>query len=57
MEVRIVADERQKEFDEAVKPLHEWLCKYGHPHMKVIVDQGGAEALEGICGVPLNPPD
>lgn len=50
-------EEMQDAFDEAVKPIHEWLLKYGHPHMKVIVDQAGAEAVEGVCGLPLDPPD
>lgn len=50
-------EEKWKEFDEAVKPLHDWICKYGHPHITVIVDQAHAEALEGIGSTVLNPPD
>ncbi len=44
-------------FRMAVQPIHDWLCKYGHPHMNVYVRQDGAEASEGVCAAPLTPPD
>lgn len=45
------------DFREAVKPLHEWVCKYGHPHMRVVVEQDGAQVYEGQFGVTLPVPD
>lgn len=41
-------EQKREAFLEAVKPLHDWLCKYGHPHMTVIVTQISAEASEGV---------
>lgn len=46
-------EKRKDEFDEAVKPLYEWLCKYGHPHMVVVVQQDRVDVYEGIEGAPL----
>ncbi len=48
---------KEKEFAEAVKPIHEWLCKYGDPYTSVTVEQNGAEAKEGIMAKPLPIPD
>lgn len=45
------------EFKDAVKPVHEWLCKHGHPHTVVIVDQEGAQFFEGVCAERFNIPD
>lgn len=42
-----------KEFQEAVKPLAEWISKHGDPHVEIIVKQGYAEILQGHFGVPL----
>ena len=42
-----------QELEEATKPIKELLQKKGHPHMKVIVDQAGAEVVEGICSCPF----
>lgn len=47
----------QEAFDEAVKSLHAWLCKYGHPHMTVIADLNHAEVLEGVMVTRLATPD
>lgn len=38
-----------QELQEACKPLKELLQKKGHPHIRIIIDQTGAEVLEGIC--------
>lgn len=38
-----------QELQEACKPLKELLQKKGHPHMTIIIDQTGAEVLEGVC--------
>ena len=40
--------QRQDDFNDAVKPIHDWLKKYGHPHMTVVIDLRAAEASEGI---------
>lgn len=37
----------EQSFKEAAKPLIEWLCNHGHPHMKVLVEPTGAELVEG----------
>lgn len=38
-----------QELEEACKPLKELLQQKGHPHMTIIIDQTGAEVLEGVC--------
>ena len=50
-------EEMKQELEEAVKPLHEWLCKYGSPYTAVIVKQCGAQAFEGETAVELPVPD
>jgi len=40
-------EQKRKEFEEAARPLMQWLSKNCHPHMKVIVDSSQAEMLEG----------
>lgn len=50
-------EEKWEEFDEAIKPLRDWLCKHGDPHTKVIVDLFYARIVEDACGIPLSPPD
>ena len=40
---------RQKTFEEAARPLIEWLCANVHPHHVAIVTPTGAELLEGLC--------
>lgn len=49
--------ERKKEFDEAVKPLHDWICKHGCPYTVVIVQMDGAQAYEGFVAAALEVPD
>lgn len=49
--------EGRKELEENVKPLHDWICKYGHPHMKVEVTMDHVEVLEGTIASELNVPD
>ena len=57
MNEKELREQRGREFEEAVKPLHEWLCKYGNPHMIVTVQQDGAQAYEGIVAASLPIPD
>lgn len=47
----------RNEFYEATIPLHDWLCKYGNPHMIVVVAQDGAQAYNGEIAKPLPVPD
>jgi hypothetical protein len=50
--------ERQKnEFIAAVTIAVKWLHENGNPHMKIIIDQCGAELVSGEIGVPFDPPD
>lgn len=50
-------EEKNKELEEAVKPLHKWLCKYGDPYVAVIVKQCGVQVFEGTVAIPLPVPD
>ncbi len=50
-------DKIKEEFVEAVKPLHDWLCKYGCPHTVVIVQLDGAQAYDGMVATSLEVPD
>lgn len=43
-----MTDEQRKEFEAVAMPLVDWINKNGHPHMCAIVDQTGAELLEGV---------
>lgn len=51
--MKTLTAEQIKEFEEAAKPLVEWLCENGHPHMKAIVEPSGAELVEGQCLVKI----
>jgi hypothetical protein len=42
-------DQQRKEFEEAARPLIEWLNNNCHPHTTVIVDNIVAQLFEGIC--------
>lgn len=42
-------------FNEAARPLIQWLCENVHPHHTVVVTPTGAELLEGQhCTGPVN---
>lgn len=42
--------DRQKDFEKAVKPVLEFLHKYGNPHCTIIITEAGAEFLIGEVG-------
>lgn len=44
-------NEKTKSFNEAAKPLMEWLENY-NPHHIAIVDSMGAQLMSGEIGVP-----
>jgi len=46
-----------KEFEDACKPVIDFMYKYGHPHMTVIITQVAAEMSEGQIAVPFVPRD
>ena len=50
-------DEKRQELEEAVKPLHEWLCKYGDPYVTVAVTQDRATVHQEYMTTPLPVPD
>ena len=50
-------EEKKRELEAAVKPLHEWLCKYGSLYTAVIVKQCGAQVFEGTVSFELPVPD
>ena len=41
------SERKHEDFAAAAEPLIEWLNKFGHPSMKVIVENDGAEVVEG----------
>ncbi len=45
----VITKEQQKEFENVVRPLIEWLNENCHPHVSVYVDCTSAELSEGIC--------
>lgn len=45
------------DFNDAVRPVHDWLRGNGHPHMIVVVDLAGAQAFEGVAATPFVVPD
>lgn len=49
--------QRNRDLEEAAKPLIDFLYKYGCPHSCVIVTQTSAELLSGECAVPFESRD
>lgn len=49
--------QRMQEFTEAIKPIHDWLVKYGNPYTTVMVTQESAKVTETFMGIPLEIPD
>lgn len=45
---------QRKEFEEAAKPLIEFLNNNCHPHVTVIVETNRAELSEGVCAFVCN---
>lgn len=41
-------EEKQKAFDEAVRPAMKWIAENCHPHTKIIIESNVAELVEGI---------
>lgn len=41
----------------AVEPAVKWLQKNGHPHEKIIIEQGSVELVEGKFGFSVEVPD
>ena len=39
------------EFEKIVKPVMKWLAENYHPHVKIIIESGRAEMVEGIKAV------
>ena len=48
---------KRKEFEEAVKPIHDWLCKYGDPYTTVAVMQDRATVHQEYMTIQLPVPD
>lgn len=40
-------EEKRPEFEKVVKPVIEFINNYYHPHVKIIIDCGSAEIVEG----------
>lgn len=50
-------EQKRAELELAVKPLHEWLCKYGDPYATVTVMQDRAIVSREYMCVKLPVPD
>lgn len=50
-------EQKRQEFEEAVKPIHDWLCKYGDPYTTVAVMQDRATVHQEYMTIPLPVPD
>ena len=48
MEHQPAAQDLRPGFEQAAKPLIQWLCKNMHPHCTVVVTPISAELLEGV---------
>ncbi len=46
--------EQQQSFQEASKPLVQWLNDNCHPHVTAFVTPNSAELAEGICNVIID---
>lgn len=44
--------EQMKEFEPLAREVIKWLNNNCHPHVTVIIDQTGAEILEGLASFP-----
>ena len=44
----ILNEQQRKEFEDAARPLMEWMSKNCHPHVTAIVDYSRVELLEGV---------
>lgn len=49
--------EKSEEFEEAVKPLHKWICKYGDPYTTITVMMDRATVHQEYMTIPLQVPD
>ncbi len=47
----ILTKEQREEFENVVKPVMEYLGKYHHPHVTIIIDVGRSEILEGSASI------
>lgn len=45
------AEDKEKTFEEVVKPVIKWLSKNKHPHMSIIIDGTHGELVEGVESV------
>lgn len=47
----ILTKEQLQSFEQAAKPLMQWLCENCHPHVSVHVDPTSAQLSEGTATV------
>lgn len=50
-------EQKRVELELAVKPLHEWLCRYGDPYMTIVVAQDRATVHQEYMTTLLSIPD
>ena len=50
--MKTFSEEELEEFNELVKPVMKYLDNGSrfHPHMRINIDSGRAELVEGVCG-------
>ncbi len=50
-------EKKRQEFEEVVKSIHDWLCKYGDPYTSVTVMRDRATVHQEYMTIPLPVPD
>lgn len=46
-------DTRMDELERAAQPIIDWINKYGHPYVNVIITQDGIRVTENVMGIPV----
>ena len=50
----IFTEQQRKEFEEAARPMIEFMNNNCHPHVTVVIDTARAELSEGVCAFVTN---
>lgn len=48
---------KKKEFENAAKLMHDWICKYGDPYTTVVIQQDSAEVHSTEMRINMEVPD
>jgi hypothetical protein len=47
---REMTDEQREQFEALARPLMDWLCANGNPHMSILIDSTSAQLVSGEIG-------